>query len=314
MQIVKKKTDDAILMQQAASGDNTATPATGEGCAIYEQIKVAESNYERLYMDDGKSVRATARWDRCVAHHLAWMEPLRLRPLEMQRCWDFRKIDYVRDHFTRQGLTKNHFRISGWLFRKFTQRIGVHFDWGLSNRSPWHDQIAKLMQGSQLDHGLMYTVVPQPPVMSLTSESPTTLQLLTPFAFELPDHVLLVVEHRLSRSSPTDAVSCPRPCTAFGVFDILGLSRWCGAKHRCILTVKHGVCEGTFQELDRIEVPTASRVFLSVVSRERRQCTRSDSPRRISRIARSVADMVATGDTRRHGSLQKCQESLASST
>ena len=299
------ETDDAILMQQVKDGENTATPGSWENRVTNAQVQPTESNYERLYMDDGRSNKAVARWARCVANRLAWLEPLRLRPLEMQRCWDFRGVDYVRDHFARQGLTQRHFRISGWLFRDFTQRIGTPFNWGFSDRSPWYDQIAKLMQGSRFESGLMYTVIPQPPAMSLAGDKPSTLQLLTPFAFELPDHMLLVVEHRLNRLPQTAAVSCPRPCTVFGVFDILGLTRWCGARYKCMLTVKHGTCEGTFQELNRIDVPTASRGFLSVVTKERRQCTRSNSPRRIARLAKHVADIVATGDAQRHSEVYR---------
>ena len=88
---------------------------------------------------------------------MSWVEPLRLRPLEMTRCWQFRRIDYVAEHFSRQGLTKSAFRLTGWLFRDFQQRIGTHFDWGVSSRSPWHEQVASLLHGSGLESGLPHS-------------------------------------------------------------------------------------------------------------------------------------------------------------
>lgn len=294
------ETEDSVLMQFGQVWQDTAATHDRDGHCQQNRIDEVAANYERLYMDNGRTARTGARWDKCVTGRMAWVEPLRLRPLEMRRCWDFRRIDYVVEHFARQGLTKTQFQINGWLFRSFAQRIGLPFAWGISSRSPWHEQIASLMHGSQMDQGLMYTVVPQPPLLTLENEDPTTMQILTPFVFEPPDLLFLVTEHRLGHVSQADAISCPRPCTVFGVFAILGLSGWCEEGYTCIITYKHGTCDKAFQDLDQVEIPTASRVLLSAVHRDSSSCAQPDPHARTSRLARKVADTVAGDNRERH--------------
>ena len=98
------------------------------------------------------------------------------------------------------------------------------------------------------------------------------------------------MEHRLSSSSPTEAVTCPRPCTVFGVFSILGLGTWCDERHECAATYKHGNCDSKFTDLDQIEVPTASRIMLSVVTTQREYCLSATSLDKASHTAKRVAD------------------------
>ena len=93
--------DNASLLQNPANGGNTATPMEAAE-QPYEmggdEVSIVQ-NWERLYMDDGTTIRSEARLQRCIDQDLAWLEPVRLRPDEMRKCWQYRKVDYVRDHF-----------------------------------------------------------------------------------------------------------------------------------------------------------------------------------------------------------------------
>ena len=84
-------------------------------------------SYERLFMDSGNSPTSPDRLQRCISDRLAWLEPLRLDPKEMQRAWEFPGIDYIQHHFSRQGLTSPSFKMEGWIFRDFHQQEGTPF-------------------------------------------------------------------------------------------------------------------------------------------------------------------------------------------
>ena len=104
---------------------------------------------------------------------------------------------------------------------------------------------------------------------------------------------------------PTRAIVCPRPCTVFGVFSILGLDGWCDERHECAVTFRHGACVRKFTDMEMIEIPTASRIVLSVVTKNKEHCLPVLGPNKASHTAKRVADMISGQDTRLHQKIFK---------
>ena len=282
--------------------DNTATLVLATYDETSEEGDDANfmQNDERLRMDDGDGLTSPERLQRCVEENLAWMEPLRMRPREMQNCWQFPGVDYLRHHFSGQGLTSPSFRIEGWLFRDFRQQEGSPFAWGIGPRAPWHEQISHLLKGSGIAEGLAFTVIPQPTELSLTSSQPATMQVITPFQFDMPLILILVLEYAFDSPPVQRAVLCHPPCTVYTVFVLLGLDTWCDDRHHCGASYRHGKCGMYFQDLDVIRVPTASRLTLVLTNKARRSCEDNDLPQKAMQAAMQIANRLHTPGTPSH--------------
>ena len=284
------------------SRDNTATLV--EASHDENQDEGDDSSFmqtdERLHMDDGDSSTSPDRLQRCVGGGLAWLEPLRLRPQEMKNCWNFPGVDYLRHHFSGQGLVSSSFRIEGWLFRDFRQQEGSPFAWGIGPRAPWHEQISHPLRGSGIAEGLAFTVIPQPPELSLTNAQPATMQIITPFQFEMPTTLTLVLEYAFDSPPVRRAVLCHPPCTVYTVFVLLGLDGWCDNRHHCGASFRHGKCGMYFQDLDVIRVPTASSLTLVLTNKARRCCADTDSTQRTIQTAMQIANRLHTPGTPSH--------------
>lgn len=77
--------------------------------------------------------------------------------------------------------------MEGWLFRDFHQQEGTPFFWGITSRRPWNAQVSHLLAGSQIEERLAYTVIPQPSGSVLDGTEPTTMQVIVPFRYEMPN-------------------------------------------------------------------------------------------------------------------------------
>ena len=296
-----------------SSRENTATRTmSNRWSEDFEEVFLMQ-NEERLYMDDGTSFGSPDRLQRCVQEDLAWVEPLRLRPDEMQKSWEFPGVDYLKYHFSRHGLVSASFRIEGWLFKDYNQNEGSGFAWGISAGRPWHEQVSHLLKGSGLKEGLSFTVIPQPEDFALDSGEPATMQLIAPFRFEMPPVLPLVVEYAIDAPMNRRAVICQKPCTAFSVFHLIGLHAWCGVDHHCGVFFRHGLCSMYFQDVEILRVPAASRVVLSVTNRYSRRCMQQDPRNHVHRTAIQIANRLhLPGTPDHHLAFKRAREVLLS--
>lgn len=218
----------------------------------------------------------------------------------MRRYWEHRGTDSVREHFQRLGLKQPTFKIKGWFFRSYDQITGSEFAWGISDRSPWHEQFSNLLRATGIDQAIMHTVTPQPAVLSLQGTAAITLQLMAPYQFKPSNLLMLVIERSFTTPPTTAAILCHQPCTVYGVFVIVGLSKWCGLEHQCTATFPHGACSRIFHDLEQLRVPTASRIILSSIKKSPDTCRSQTSTEKISQAAKRIADTVLSPGDSRH--------------
>lgn len=88
---------EAVLQPTTQPKGNTATQGPQRSDDSVKEVDTSNlmQAYERLFMDNGNSPTSPDRLQRCITDRLAWLEPLRLRPKEMQRSWEFPGVDYI---------------------------------------------------------------------------------------------------------------------------------------------------------------------------------------------------------------------------
>ena len=242
----------------------------------------------------------------CCQFRSPWTAPLELIPTELQRAWNSGH-DLVVEHFFRQGVRGGHAHVAGWKFSEHDQVIGVPFSWGLQPQHSWSKQISRLLVSTGMSKALLYTVIPE------CRENPgeVPLQLLVPYERHHLAPLLLVVEHVMLPPKIRRAVHCAEPCSVRSVFDIVGLGYWCDDKHVCTITFAHGRCRKDFQGDDKVEVPTASLVRLSVQNAPESQCASAErrSVDSLVRMSSQIASQVSqAGDKSSQQVAKRIQE------
>ena len=173
----------------------------------------------------------------------------------------------------------------------YNQEIGTPFSWGLQPYYSWSKQIVRLLAGTRLTHAMLYTVVPGV-AGAVEYLGETALRVLVPFDRHYLAPLVLVVEHVMLPPMVRRAIHCTEPCTVRTVFQIVGLLHWCNAFHTCTVTFTNGRCRNDFHDDDRILLPTASLVRLSVQNVLTEVCEGSTPADRLLSLSRHVADQL----------------------
>ena len=219
--------------------------------------------FVRWTIDDGRSSTSLRNLQYSASQKLSWVTPVRLQYGELYWAWTERHFDVVKAQLSAQGLAHDMQSMFGWFFRTSRQSKGDPFHWGLDQERPRALQVSSLMRGAGLADSLLYTVIPQ--VQSEASDGRTSYMfLVTPNAALHIAPLYLVVEHALQPPLLRQAIACEEPCQVKKVFELAGLGAWCTRRHICGIAFMHGVCRRDFKNDEIVEVPTASRVHLSV--------------------------------------------------
>lgn len=233
-------------MAEEGTGENTATPFS---LGLDNSQNASETDafsgmqqFARWRIDDGRSPNSLLQYS--ASQRLAWVTPVRLHQLELQRAWYERQFDLVKAQLHEQGLVSDPCSLLGWIFRHQRQVRGDSFAWGLSPDTPWSLQVSSLMTSARLEDSLLYTVIP--PVEANSRGASGHLFLVAPFAGSQHAPLLLVAEHALHPPMVRMAVACNEPCCVRKVFDLVGQGAWCTRRHVCRVTFIHGVCRRDF--------------------------------------------------------------------
>lgn len=230
-----------------------------------------------------------------ASQRLAWVTPVRLQKLELQQAWYARQFDLVKAQLHEQGLVVDPCSLLGWIFRHQRQVRGDSFAWGMSSDTPWSLQVSSLMNSAGLEDSLLYTVIPPVEASSRGASGHFFVLAVAPFAGSQHAPLLLVAEHALHPPMVRMAIACDEPCYVRKVFDIVGQGAWCNRRHICRVTFVHGVCRRNFSDDEIVEVPTASRISLSVQMVKPTICPsiRSGVSTHPMAQARQVAQMIS---------------------
>ena len=257
--------DSHGVMAEEDDEDNVVDPfsmSSDRQVARESDVFSGMQHFVRWRIDDGRSSNSLQNLQYSASQRLAWVTPVRLQKLELQQAWHTRHFDLVKAQLQEQGLVVDPCSLLGWIFRHHRQARGDSFAWGLSLDTPWSLQVSSLMASARLEDSLLYTVIP--PIEATNRGANGYLFLIAPFAGSQHAPLMLVVEHALHPPMIRMAAACDELCTARKVFDLVGQGAWCNRRHVCRATFVHGVRRRDFADDEVMEVPTASRISLSV--------------------------------------------------